>query len=247
MTALKLKNIYTISGIITTKTGLRIGGSESGMHIGGVDNPIIRDAHTGQPYIPGSSLKGKIRSLLEQASGYIGDSRGGAFDAKMYKNIQGNGKEFVLMILKAFGVSGSDVHDFGPTRLAFADAMLDEEYAKSVIERDNEFIEIKTETSIDRIRGTAQSPRQTERVVRGAKFRFRITFRDLMDGDIEILKKIVLPGLKLLSLDALGGSISRGYGSIEISIDDGCTIGNDKVKDLYKAIEDPFKSLPASR
>lgn len=248
MNTLRLSAIYTITGVITAKTGLRIGGSESGMHIGGVDNAVIRDPHTGRPYIPGSSLKGKMRSLLEQASGHVADGKGAPLSLTSRDNARGKSRDFVEKILKAFGVSGSEEHDLGPTRLAFADAMLDETYAESVEKRGQRFTEIKTETAIDRIQGTAKSGslRQTERVIPGARFRFRITFRDLMDGDREIVETIVLPGLRLLSLDALGGSVSRGYGAIDIAIDDDCMLGERKVKELFDRIKDPFEYLPGA-
>lgn len=249
MNMLKLNAIYTITGTITAKTGLRIGGNEAGMHIGGVDNPVIRDAHTGWPYIPGSSLKGKMRSLLEQASGHAADAGGSPLTTKVLEMAQGPDRDFVEKILKAFGVSGSEENELGPTRLAFADAMLDTEYAESILKRGKRFTEIKTETAIDRIKGTAKggSLRQTERIVPGARFRFRITFRDLMEGDRQIVEELVLPGLRLLSLDALGGSVSRGYGAIDITIDDDCMLGDKKVKDLFEAIKDPFKHLPGAR
>jgi len=61
---LQLKGKILITGTIVVRTGLAIGGSKTAMNIGGIDSPVIRDAK-GVPYIPGSSLKGKMRSLLE--------------------------------------------------------------------------------------------------------------------------------------------------------------------------------------
>jgi CRISPR-associated protein Csm3 len=70
--SLKLNKISVIQGTIELKTGLHIGGGDTEMHIGGTDNPVVKHPHTNEPYIPGSSLKGKIRSLLELKYGICG-------------------------------------------------------------------------------------------------------------------------------------------------------------------------------
>ncbi|KAF5430047.1 CRISPR-associated protein Csm3 [Candidatus Methanomarinus sp.] len=54
-----------ITGKILCETGLHIGGVSESIEIGGLENIVIRDPKTGLPFIPGSSLKGKMRSLLE--------------------------------------------------------------------------------------------------------------------------------------------------------------------------------------
>jgi CRISPR-associated protein Csm3 len=55
-----------IKGEIEVVTGLHIGGSSSYSAIGAVDSPVVRDSVTGNPIIPGSSLKGKMRALLQK-------------------------------------------------------------------------------------------------------------------------------------------------------------------------------------
>ena len=45
-------------------TGMHIGGSSTFSAIGAVDKPVVRDARTGLPIVPGSSLKGKPPHLL---------------------------------------------------------------------------------------------------------------------------------------------------------------------------------------
>ena len=62
---LRFEGKYIIKGKIVCETGLHIGGITEGVEIGGVDLPVIRDSLTEIPYIPGSSLKGKLRHLLE--------------------------------------------------------------------------------------------------------------------------------------------------------------------------------------
>ena len=63
---MKLEKVVTISGQIECKTGLCIKGSNSDLNIGGADSEVIKNPLTGHPYIPGSSIKGKMRSQLEK-------------------------------------------------------------------------------------------------------------------------------------------------------------------------------------
>src|SRR6476659_3207077 len=67
-TKLKLAGKLILSGELHCETGLHIGAGKGSLEIGGADNPVVKDAF-GLPDIPGSSLRGKIRSLLEQALG----------------------------------------------------------------------------------------------------------------------------------------------------------------------------------
>lgn len=69
MADVKLRGRVILTGRIRALTGLHIGGSPGALAIGNVDMPVIRDAVTGRPYIPGSSLKGKMRSLAEKITG----------------------------------------------------------------------------------------------------------------------------------------------------------------------------------
>ncbi len=66
---LQFQGKYVISGKIVCLTGLHVGGTTEGFEIGGMDNPVLKDALTDVPYIPGSSLKGKLRHLLEWSLG----------------------------------------------------------------------------------------------------------------------------------------------------------------------------------
>ena len=52
--------------VILVETGLHIGGGGENLNIGGLDKPIIRDPLTQYPYLPGTSIKGKLRSILER-------------------------------------------------------------------------------------------------------------------------------------------------------------------------------------
>lgn len=214
----KLTAITTIEATLELVTGLRIGAGDSEMHIGGVDNTVIKNPHTQSPYIPGSSLKGKMRSLLEWRSGAVKE---GPLDKKALDAADVKLKPEVKRILQLFGVGGGDLKDdqalaceIGPTRISFWDCNLNQTWEKQIREDNFALTEVKSENSINRISGVALNPRQTERVPAGAQFDFRLSIKQL-EGDGEELLNTVLQGLKLLELDSVGGSGSRGYGKVK--------------------------------
>jgi len=177
-------------------TGLHIGNSSDNVEIGGVDNPVVRKTIDNVPYIPGSSLKGKIRSLLEQIAG---SSRVG-----------GNAE-----INELFGFANDNI----PSKIIVRDAYM-QDASKKVL-GDSEFTdmpytEIKFENTIERITGRAENPRQTERVPAGAIFNIEFVLNVYQSDDngkaqLELLEK----GIKALENDYLGGSGSRGYGQVK--------------------------------
>ncbi len=218
---MKLIGIKAITGKIIIKSGLHIGAGDTEMKIGGTDNPVIKHPHTLEPYIPGSSLKGKVRSLLEMRSGMMAKTKGEPLSLKILKDLDGEEKQECENILKLFGASGADTDEtgkLGPTRASFADCPLDANWRKQALEGNLPFTEIKSENTINRIEGTAKHPRFTERVPAGAEFEFSITLKVLAPD--ENLEGLMLEGLKLLEMDALGGSGSRGYGQIKFDFSD---------------------------
>lgn len=181
---------------INLLTGLHIGGSGDNVEIGGIDNPVIKIAtKDNQPYIPGSSLKGKMRCLLEQIAG----------SAQVGGNVEIN---------NLFGYSRDNM----PSKIIVRDAMLTEASAKMLRECDNldmPYTEGKWENVIDRVRGTAEHPRQTERIPAGVSFNVEIII-NVWDDDKEAdLTKLLEKGMNALENDYLGGSGSRGYGQIK--------------------------------
>lgn len=212
---MKLIKIQKLEGTLELHSGLRIGASEGEIRIGGVDNQVIRNPHSNEPYIPGSSLKGKIRSLLEWRTGAVKSEPLGIRDLDArYPGVK--------PILQLFGVGGGDAledaqaAEIGPTRLSFWDAPLEADWVADIVEANLPLTEVKTENRIDRIKGTAEHPRQTERVPAGARFRFRLSIK-VLDGDGDELHRTLLAGLRLLELDSLGGSGSRGYGKVRFN------------------------------
>lgn len=202
---MKLKEYKKVTGKIRVITGLHIGAGAERMEIGGNDNPVIKNPVTEKPYIPGSSLKGKIRALLELK----------------YNKVEPNGdphkwcQDKDCPICRLFGTSSGDSAQLGPSRIIFRDAFVTKEWEEKGIV----LTEDKIENSLNRI--TARpNPRPVERVIPEVQFDFELVYRvfeneDGMNQSDEELFDYVLEGMKLLEQDALGGGGSRGNGKIE--------------------------------
>jgi CRISPR-associated protein Csm3 len=217
----QLTDIKEIKGQIILRSGLHIGAGDAEMQIGGTDNPVIKHPHTLEPFIPGSSLKGKVRSLLELRSGLVG-KEGEPLQAGLLESLNGQEEEECLKILKIFGSSGAEADEtgkIGPTRVSFSDCPLTDEWREKAQQERLSLTEVKSENSIDRIRGTALNPRFTERVPAGTTFDFSVYLK-ILNTDEEPLMDYLLMGMKLLQMDSLGGSGSRGYGKIEFEFSD---------------------------
>ena len=109
-------------------------------------------------------------------------------------------------IIKLFGTSGADddaLDAYGSSRASFADAYLSEQWRDRADERQWPLTEVKSENSINRIKGTAENPRFTERVPAGAEFRFCISLKKLADD--EGLEPFLMEGLTFFRWHALGG------------------------------------------
>ncbi len=207
---MKLIKAKKITGKIRVETGLHIGAGNDAIEIGGMDNPIIRDPMTNLPYIPGSSIKGKMRSLIEWKLGKVQANNGSPCNCGSPD----------CPVCRIYGVAISrNASDFakdrGPTRIVVRDAHLSEEFRPKL----NVIVEEKNENSIDRITAKA-NPRPLERVVPGVTFDFEIIYRIIDTGDQgkkdeEFFNIAVLDVLKMLENDYLGGGGSRGNGKIK--------------------------------
>lgn len=203
--------INKISGQIEVLTGLHIGGGDDVMKIGGIDNPIVKDANTNHPYIPGSSIKGKMRSLLEWDIGVVGIAGGKPLGSDMLGDALFNDekiKQKAITLIKLFGDSSSK-NKYGITRISIGDCRLSKDCENMKL------TEAKYENVIDRETGTAKHPRQTERVPAGVKFDFDIRLKALDGDNEEELMGMLKRGIELLESDYLGGSGSRGYGRVK--------------------------------
>lgn len=205
-----LESVYRLDFEIELLTGLHIGGSTDTFDIGGADSTVIKNPLTHEPYIPGSSIKGKLRSLLTQKYGKVSLKNK---DSEMVLE-----KDEIRCLFEP--VSTSD--DLKVSRCIFRDAYLTDE-SKEELQKHlglGTFTEIKAENSIDLLKGTAANPRFIERVPRGAKFSGEIVLQIYEGDDAEQLKEVVKEALKMLELNYLGGSGTRGYGRVDIHSQD---------------------------
>jgi len=203
-----MMKIEKLKGQIELLSGLHIGGGDDTMKIGGIDNGVVKDINTDKPYIPGSSLKGKMRSLLEWYIGVVGIGDGKPFSSKSLKNTIFNDekkKKDAENLLKLFGDKEGL---YGITRISFGDCALSKE------SKEMELSEAKYENVINRQNGTAEHPRQIERVPAGVKFDYDIRIKILEEDNKEDFLEMIHKGFELISDDYLGGSGSRGYGRV---------------------------------
>lgn len=206
---LKKKIIYT--GHVLLKAGLHIGGTNTALNIGGPDKFVVRNPLTNIPYIPGSSLKGKMRALVEIYNGEI-DNEGPSTDST-----SGSGALFGTAADKKGHPSRLIVRDAPMATENDSEAELEKYGIKVIPDYSNTelpYTETKTETWINRI--TAESkPRTFERVPAGAQFKLEMILNIFDDEDEAALKATLDKAMRLLADDYLGGSGSRGYGKIE--------------------------------
>jgi CRISPR-associated protein Csm3 len=216
-----------LDGELVCETGMHIGAGKGSLEIGGADNPVIKDSW-GRPYVPGSSLKGRLRSLLEQAMGlavpeelvYLSKRRG-----QEVRIHQSNRPDDEIGLL--FGRSPSRMERVAgeaqggesmatPGRLSVFDAALELSSITAQMRetQDDELTEVKSETAIDRITSQA-SPRTLERVPAGARFKVRMILDVLCEEDKDLVARLA-QGLRLLEDDTLGGGGSRGSGRVRL-------------------------------
>lgn len=233
---------FAIKGKIKALTGLHIGSQRDVSEIGGIDNPVIKDPHTGLPYIPGSSLKGRLRALFEiLMNSQLEELKAKYPSLSKYspgscrpENRENCGKFFNRKInnswihvcpdyssaincpvCRLFGASGKDSNF--PSRVIVRDAFLTKEWEEKW-RAGEELTEAKIEVGIDRVTSQA-NPRTNERVVAGAEFDFEIIYNveklDQWEDDV----KNLLTAMALLEDSYLGGSGSRGYGKVRFEFD----------------------------
>lgn len=220
MQGLRKVGNHRITGTLRLLSGLRIGGSDEMLEIGGTDLTCIKHPETLLPYVPGSSLKGRMRSELEVRFGLIQGSEPFSAmtgrDSKLVAQLQPS--EYLLATM--FGAHKNTKHQFGPSRLIFRDAQ-PPSGAPPMLER-------KTEVTIDRETGTGKHPRSQERVAAGASFQFKLDTHvyDLDEKNAhgkcalrgktgwEAMFEFLRTGLRLIELSGLGSGVSRGSGEV---------------------------------
>lgn len=195
----QLKGKLVIRAIIKLESGLHIGGSSDFAPIGAVDSPFIRDPFTKQPIIPGSSLKGKIRTLLARSLS----------ESYVLNDVNADDER----VKRLFG--SSEKETLSHSRLQFSDSHMTKESfdAMKKMDMDTYIGEVKFENTISRTTSIA-NPRQIERVPAGAEFDFRLVYNVENQEEMEEDMKLLGDGIKLLHFDYLGGHGSRGYGRV---------------------------------
>ena len=200
-----MNNMKTILDKIIIKaelkllTGMHIGKSNDFAPIGAVDSVVITDPITKQPIIPGSTLKGKLRTMLAKL-----ETEG----SSLKKHDEDN-----EVIKRLFGASNPEIVE---SRLQFYDIFLNNAEELKNKEMDLTYTEIKFENTINRITAVA-NPRQLERVPAGAKFDFKLVYNCEDESDLEEDIENLAKALKMIQLDYIGGSGTRGYGKIAFS------------------------------
>ena len=230
-----LRGKLIIEASLVLKTGLHIGAASDFAPIGAVDSTFIRDPFTKQPIIPGSSLKGKMRTLLARsyAEGYwLNDI-----------------KDDPEIIQRLFGAANAENNSGRQARLQFFDIKMTKDSVEKFnqLETDTYIGEIKFENTIGRLDAMA-NPRQIERVPAGAEFAFKLVYN--IENEDEVYDDIMLlaDGLKLLQMDYIGGSGSRGYGRIGISDFkvDSFSIQPEKIKNIKEDLDEIKEMLEGS-
>lgn len=187
-----------ISGNIEVLTGMHIGGGNEFSAIGAIDSPVIKDPLSMRPIIPGSSLKGKIRTLLARSMNSNPNAKHSDDDTKI-KRLFGSQEEISRLIFRDLKLSNADeligMGAVSPT-------------------------EVKFGNTINRISGEAM-PRRIERSISGSIYPLEIVYQvSVNDSDYkELLEDIstLCNGMRLLQYDYLGGHGTRGYGKIKFS------------------------------
>lgn len=208
-----------IKGEIELVTGMHIGTGGEFSAIGTADSPVVRDALTDKPIIPGSSLKGKLRSVL----------------ARKYSPMADTAAQDDEKLIRLFGATSR------PSRLIFSDMIISNEKELESLNIYNQ-TEVKFENTINRLSGVA-NPRQIERAIRGCKFNMEIiyNFSDLQEGKEDL--SLLAEGLKLLRYDYLGGHGSRGYGKVKFNNLKVDALNGDDIDDFIEEINALFKEV----
>ena len=210
---------------LVVRTGMHIGGSSAFSAIGAVDSPVVRDPYTGYPIVPGSSLKGKLRTLL---------ARSRCQDIENMPDFDQDDE----VILRLFGSS----EPVRRSRLQFADAFLSNADKLAHVG----VTEVKSENVISRADSSAM-PRQIERVIAGAEFAVRIVYEVTDPAQIQEDLALLAKGMKLLQMDYLGGHGSRGSGRVSLknfALESyGAPADRDELKALFDEV-DSYELFP---
>lgn len=240
MATLKLEKKVFFRGTLRLVTGMHIGGSSLGLSIGGADKVVVRNPVSRLPYTPGSSIKGKLRSLLEKSHDLVViNHKDGKWTGPLCKDPS-------KPLVQLFGFPADEPRTealpfLAPTRLTVRDGeLLNIATIEQAGQTDMYGTELKTEVNIDRLTSLA-NPRSFERVPAGARFEFQMIV-DLYNVDdqptpgsetslAQQYMELLREGLRLLQDDYLGGQGSRGYGQVKVEL----ASVTERTADAYRA------------
>jgi len=216
----KKKPIYAkvvITGKMLAVTGLHIGSQQAGLDIGGLDLPVVRDPITRFPYVPGSSLKGKMRALTERRLNK--EFNRGHRDIFRHEC---DSADPSCPVCRLFGSTGQgDNGNNFPARLIVRDLPITEDSKKHLerVQTGLRYTEWKFENTLDRVTSAAM-PRQVERVPAGTEFEFEVVYTAETDDREQLTQDLAntLAALEMVQDDTLGGHGSRGYGKVAFSL-----------------------------
>lgn len=199
----KLVKFININGIMEVKSGLSILGNKDSLGPGGVDNPVVKNPLSGEPYIPGTSLKGKMRSKLEETIGRVDATPCGC------------GRKD-CMICTLFGAHRNIKSEAGASRILFRDMSLTDEF-KGKLDNIDTIVESKIENMVDRKTKVAStgSLRNRERIAAGVKFNYEFVVQIYEGDDENKILDTLNKGLDLVEMTGLGGKTSGGYGQVD--------------------------------
>ena len=203
----------TISGEIEAVTGLHIGGTADAIDKGGIAHPVIKNPVTNEPYIPGSSLRGRMRSLLEKKGGKPLSEMASGIWMEIYKNDSDVDKARSSEVCRVFG----NAHTGLPSVLLVRDALYTEDTKLKYIESNLPITEAKIEIAVDRI---------TAHALPRARFTFSMVYRVQRDENRpDAIKNVqkdlenIFSALEEIEIhDGLGGNTARGHGQVKFHL-----------------------------
>lgn len=208
----KYKEPIVLTYKIKLKTGLHIGWSKESLKIGGIDSPVVKNPLTGEPYIPWSSIKWRMRALIEMTKGEYSEKTNSKWEIE-YHPVEDPNSD----IAKAFGCAGNNKKI--TSRILVEDFVLTKEWGDKFNELKSDFFEDKAENSVPRFLSWNANPRHIERVPADVEFEWKIVLTPVEWWDYPIseeeLKAMLEEGIKLVEQFWLGGGVSRWNGRVE--------------------------------
>lgn len=198
-----LKQRLIIEGYIEALTPLHVGAG--GPELTGEPIPVIKGVG-GRPYIPGSSIKGKVRSEVERLARSLGLKVCSPPDVKRMCGSNVNREDDLCVACRIFGTAGGKLSM--ASKVKFRDAFPEGDVRPQ--ERPG--------VAIDRDRGAVEPRRlyTLEVVPEGTRFRLEVVCENIEDHELKMLMSAMVRGL---SDTGLGGHVSRGLGKVRAVIE----------------------------